>query len=225
MTDRVPVSYETPKDPLILIVPGNNADDAPRWQRQWSSKHADCERLDLGMWDAPHRNTWVNKLNLALDRIERPVVLVAHGLGTLVVAWWAEYERPALGYPVIGALLVSPPDVNRPGLDPRVAKFGAVPRRALPFPAFLVPDHGDPLCNYRTAYGLAQDWDARFVDPDESGQDPAHLQGDEWRLGESLVARLLREYRLAPPPPRPEAPGMHPPPGLTDSGTPAPVVI
>jgi predicted alpha/beta hydrolase family esterase len=224
MTDRVPVSYETPKEPLILIVPGNHADDAPHWQQAWERKRADCERLDLGMWDDPHRNTWVTKLNLAIDRIERPVVLVADGLATLAVAWWAEYERPAFGYPVIGALLIAPPDVDRPGLDARVAKFGAVPRRPLPFPAFLVPDRTDPLCNYRTAYGLARDWDARFVDPDESEPDAAPLQTDAWRFGERLVNRLLREYRLAPPP-RPDAHGAHPPPGLTDSGVPAPVVI
>ncbi|AZI34728.1 hypothetical protein NT2_02_03260 [Caenibius tardaugens NBRC 16725] len=224
MTDRVPVSYETLKDPLVLIVPGNTAEDSPQWQQAWARQQANCERLDLGMWHDPHRNTWVNKLNLAISRVNRPVVLVAQGLGNLAVAWWAEYERPAEGGPVVGALLVAPPDLDRPGLDQRVAKFGAVPRRALPFPSFLVPDNYDPNGNYRSAYGLAKDWDARFIDgEDEPGSTTSTR---EWHFGQRLLNRLLRDYRLSPPVSRSKAPlGAPLSGGLTNNGAPAPVIV
>ena len=65
------------------------------------------------MWDDPHRNTWVNKLNLAIYKAGRPVILVAHSLACHVVAWWNEYERPGADSPVLGALLVAPPEVEQ----------------------------------------------------------------------------------------------------------------
>ena len=50
--------------------------------------------VELGMWDQPHRNTWINQLNLAIRAADRPVILAAHSLGCLAVAWWAQPEQP-----------------------------------------------------------------------------------------------------------------------------------
>ena len=192
-----PAYTDTSREPLILIVPGHDADEAQHWQKAWAHKWANCERLDLGLWDEPHRNTWVNKLNLAIARADRPVILVAYGLGCLTVAWWAEYEQPLPGDPVIGAVFVAPPDIDRPDIDPRVAKFGAVPRRPLPFLSFLVPCTDDPLCNYRTAYSVARDWGANFIDSDDEEQNAGHPHDDVWPLGEALVRRLQSHSQAA----------------------------
>ncbi|HEY6965439.1 MAG TPA: alpha/beta hydrolase, partial [Erythrobacter sp.] len=59
-------------DPLILIIPGLANSGPDHWQSRWEAKLPDCERVDLGMWDDPHRNTWVNKINLAVHRAGRP---------------------------------------------------------------------------------------------------------------------------------------------------------
>lgn len=182
-------------EPLVLIVPGLNNSGPNHWQTIWEYGRPDSHRVDLGMWSNPHRNTWVNKLNLAIRSANRPVVLVAHSLGCLAVAWWAEYERPAYGNPVVGALLVAPPDVDRPGLDPRLATFGACPRRPLPFPGFLVASHDDPYCKYRTARVLANDWDCRFADAGAVGHINAESQLGDWPFGERLLKQLLREHR------------------------------
>lgn len=192
-----PAYNDTSREPLILIVPGHDADEAQHWQKAWAQDWAHCERLDLGLWDEPHRNTWVNKLNLAIARSDRPVILVAYGLGCLTVAWWAEYEQPAPGDPVVGALFVAPPDIDRPGIDPRVAKFGAVPRRPLPFLSFLVPCTDDPLCNYRTAYSVARDWGANFIDSEDEEQEAGHPHDDTWPLGEALIKRLRHHSRTS----------------------------
>jgi predicted alpha/beta hydrolase family esterase len=185
------------QEPLILIIPGAPNEDANHWQTRWQNKRPGCERVDLGMWDGPHRNTWVNKLNLAIRRAERPVLLVAHGLSCLAVAWWAEYEQPVPGDPVIGALLVAPPDVDRPGRDPRVARLGACSRGPLPFSSFLVASHDDPWCNYRTARALANDWGSRFADAGAVGHIGADAALGDWPFGERLLEQLLIEHRLA----------------------------
>src|SRR5262245_5536541 len=78
--------------PLVLTVPGLNNSGPAHWQTLWEQRLSDCRRVELGMWDKPHRNTWVNKLNLAIRTADRPVVLAAHSLGCIAVAWWAHFE-------------------------------------------------------------------------------------------------------------------------------------
>ncbi|MBO9516625.1 MAG: serine hydrolase family protein [Porphyrobacter sp.] len=180
-------------DPLILIVPGMHNSNPNHWQSRWEQQCSDCRRVDLGMWDDPHRNTWVNKLNLAIHRADRPVILVAHSLGCLAVAWWAEFEQPVHGNPVVGALLVAPPDVDRPGTDPRLARFGSCPREALPFPSFLAASQDDRLCSLRTAQLLARDWGSRFAFAGAIGHINAESGIGDWHFGKTLLAQLLRE--------------------------------
>lgn len=190
-------------DPLILIVPGLNNSNPDHWQSRWQDQRDDCHRVDLGMWENPHRNTWVNKLNLAIHRAGRPVILVAHSLGCLAVAWWAEYEKPEAGNPVVGALLVAPPDVDRPGADPRLSRFGFCPRNPLPFPSFLAASEDDHYCKLRTARMLARDWGSRFALAGAVGHINADSGLGDWPFGQLLLDQLLREHRG---PRRPERP-------------------
>jgi predicted alpha/beta hydrolase family esterase len=184
-------------EPEILLIPGLNDSGPDHWQTSWERKYANARKVELGMWDDPHRNTWVNKLNLAIHRADRPVVLVAHSLGCLTVAWWAEYEQPQPGS-IVGALLVAPPDVDRPGLDPRLARFGACPRGPLPFPSVLAASQNDPYCSQRTAMSLAQDWGSRFADAGAVGHINADSDLGDWPLGERLLDQLLRGYGPLP---------------------------
>jgi predicted alpha/beta hydrolase family esterase len=86
---------------------------------------------------------------------------------------------------VIGALLVTPPDVDRPGADPRLAPFGACPRQRLPFPSFVVADSRAGQSQLVTATQLASDWDSLFT------LDEIDPRG--WDAGHYLLSRLLRE--------------------------------
>jgi predicted alpha/beta hydrolase family esterase len=125
------------------------------------------------------------------------VILVAHSLGCLAVAWWAEYEQPMHGNPVVGALLAAPPDVDRPGTDARLSRFGACPRKELPFRSFLAASRDDPFCSLRTAQMLAGDWGSRFAFAGEIGHINAESGLGDWRFGKQLLGQLLREHRAA----------------------------
>lgn len=182
-------------DPLILIIPGLGNSGPDHWQSQWEASLPDCQRVELGMWDDPHRNTWVNKINLAVHQAGRPVILVAHSLGCHAVAWWAEYEQPEWANPVVGALLVAPPDVEREGVDERLARFAPPPRNALPFPSFLAASENDEYCSLRVARGLATDWRATFAYAGSIGHINAASGIGDWAFGQLLLAQLLREHR------------------------------
>lgn len=205
-------------DPVILTVPGLGNSGPGHWQTLWERHLPDCHRIDLGLWDDPHRNTWVNKINLAVQRVAdagRSVVLVAHSLGCHALAWWAEYERPAApdaGGPVTGALLVAPPDVEETPIDRRLTRFAPVPPTPLPFPSILVASRNDPYMPFGPARRLAQALGASFADAGEGGHINAQSALEDWPFGRLLLNRLLpRPLSLAPFAPDGGAVGYQPP--------------
>jgi len=185
----------TIESPLILTVPGLGDSGPEHWQTIWEREREDCHRVDLGDWEKPHRNTWVNKLNLAIIRAERPVVLVAHSLGCLTVAWWTKYEQPEAEGPVIGALLVAPPDVDFFPIDERLGKFAPTPEEPLPFPSILVASRNDPYIGFRSARRLARAWGSWFADAGDAGHINAESEIGEWPFGKFLLGRLLRNQQ------------------------------
>lgn len=185
-----------PAEPLVLLVPGLSGSGSGHWQAQWARQKSDCRIVDLGLWDRPHRNTWVNKLNLAIRDAGRPVVLVAHSLGCLAVSWWAALERPSANGSVVGALMVAPPEVDFYPLDERLKAFAPAPAQALPFPSILVASHDDPYMSFRRARQLAGVWGSGFADAGRVGHINAESQLGDWAFGQSLLRRLLSGKQL-----------------------------
>lgn len=177
-------------EPLVLIIPGLNDSGPDHWQTQWQRELPHAERVELGMWDDPHRNTWVNQLNLAIHKAGRPVILVAHSLACHVVSWWTEYERPDADGPVKAALLVAPPDVEQGKVDPRLARFAPVLPRALPFPSILAASRDDPWIAFGRARRLARIWKSRFVDAGWLGHINADSGIRDWPFGQFLLRQL-----------------------------------
>ncbi|MET0361059.1 MAG: alpha/beta hydrolase [Sphingobium sp.] len=177
--------------PLVLTVPGLDNSGPGHWQTVWERERADCERVDLGMWSQPHRNSWVTTLNGAIRQAGRPVILAAHSLGCLAVAWWAALEAQPYGKPVAGALLVAPPDVDAAGPDTRLAGFGPAPKIILPFPSVTIASSNDPFIDIARARSLAQFWGSHFVDMGEAGHVNAESGLGDWREGQQWLDRLL----------------------------------
>jgi predicted alpha/beta hydrolase family esterase len=177
--------------PIVLTVPGLNGSGPCHWQTLWEQSRPDTVRVDLGMWHTPHRNSWVTKLDQAIRRAEAPVVLAAHSLGCIAVAWWAELSPQLPDWPVVGALLVAPADVDRAEAPSEIKGFAATPRLRLPFPSIVVASQDDPWITLDRARGLAADWGSQFVDAGARG----HLNADSglgsWHEGQELLDRVL----------------------------------
>jgi len=177
-------------EPLVLLVPGLNDSGPGHWQTLWERELPHAARVELGSWDDPHRNTWVNHLNLAIHKAGRPVILVAHSLACHVVSWWAEYERPPAGGPVLGALLVAPPEVEKDGVDHRLARFAPVMKAALPFPSIVAASRDDPWIGFDRARRLARIWKSRFIDAGWLGHINADSGIRDWPFGQHLLRQL-----------------------------------
>ena len=184
--------------PLVLTVPGLGSSGPGHWQSIWERELDNCARVDLGSWEQPNRNAWVNQLNLAIRAAGRPVVLVAHSLGCHAVAWWGALERPRYANPVIGALLVAPPEVDLSPMDQRLASFGPAPRGPLPFPSILAASHDDPYIQFHRARRLGQFWGSRIADAGAVGHINADSGLGAWQFGQFLLRKLMQSNNIQP---------------------------
>ena len=180
-----------PVQPTILTVPGLGGSGPSHWQTLWESARPDTVRVELGMWHTPHRNAWVTKLDQAIRQAKAPVVLAAHSLGCLAVAWWAEMTRQPYGWPVAGALLVAPADVDRADARAELATFGPTPTTPLPFPSIVVASQDDPWIAIERAHSLAVGWGSHFIDAGAQGHLNAASGIGWWQEGQELLDRVI----------------------------------
>ena len=101
-------------EPTILIVPGLRDQVAQHWQTLLEARLraagqpvvsvAPMGRADLSCAQR------VTAIERAAQVVEGPLVIVAHSGGVIMVAHWARQTRRS----VLGALLATPPDFDRP---------------------------------------------------------------------------------------------------------------
>jgi len=178
------------KRPLLLTVPGLDNSGPAHWQTLWERELDDCVRVELGMWDRPHRNTWVNKLNAAIVTASRPVVLVAHSLGCHAVAWWNKLEQGASDK-VLGALLVAPPNLDGLPKDSRLSAFAPLVRERLRFPSIVAASEDDPYATLGQARKMARLWESRLVNAGWLGHINADSNIGAWPFGRYLLEQLV----------------------------------
>jgi len=185
------------RQPVVLTIPGLNNSGPGHWQTIWDQKRGDCSRVDLGSWASPNRNAWVNRLDNAIREAARehdaPIILAAHSLGCIAVAWWGALQSQPWGWPVAGALLVAPPDCDRMETPETIGGFGPVPKASLPFPSVLVASRNDPYIFYERAHSIGKYWGSRIVDAGHSGHINADSNLGEWRFGQALLDGLIAD--------------------------------
>ena len=174
--------------PQVLILPGWQGSGPAHWQSRWEALHG-YVCVEQHDWQQPRRGDWLARLDETVIDSERPVVLVAHSLGCVLVAAWARFSRH--GHKVRGALLVAPGDVEQPDLAPALPGWAPILRDPLPFPSLLVASQDDPCCRFERAEQLAQAWGSRLVDAGARG----HLNADsglgDWPEGHALLQPWL----------------------------------
>lgn len=179
------------RSPLCLTVPGLNGSGPDHWQSRWERERNDTERVELGCWSAPIRNVWITRIEQAVSYASWPVILVAHSLGCLAVAWWAHLLGGGATGPVAGALLVASPVVDGTGIDGTLTAFSPAPRTVLPFPTILVASRNDPYASLDRSRAMAGDWGSSFVDVGEAGHINAESGLGSWEEGQALLDALF----------------------------------
>lgn len=148
-----------------LIVPGWGSSGPAHWQSHWERELARATRVEMAEWFQPRRADWIATLDRAIRGAGDPVVLVAHSLGCLAVAHWAAADgaRRDGSPPVLGALLVAPADVDRPGCPDHLRDFAPAPREPLPFSSRVVAGSDDPYASLAWSREIAAAWRSDLV--------------------------------------------------------------
>jgi predicted alpha/beta hydrolase family esterase len=146
----------------ILTLPGRDNAGPDHWQTHWEQAFPNIRRVEQAEWRTPVFADWSQRLTEAVQGCRRPVLLVAHSLGTSLVMRWAEEAKVGA---VTGAFLVAPSDRDRPSTDPDGAPrgFGPMLTEAFPFPSMVLASENDEVVSLERARFFAESWESSFV--------------------------------------------------------------
>jgi len=171
----------------VLVLPGWQNSGPGHWQSLWEAQHG-YQRVDQHDWMTPKRGDWIARLEEVLLACDEPAVLVAHSLGCLHVAAWADHSKHTAR--VKAALLVAPGDAEREEMRPVLPSWSPIPMQPLPFASVLVGSRDDPYCSFERAQGFAVAWGSRFVDLGSMGHINAESGLGDWPEGQRLLAEM-----------------------------------
>lgn len=171
----------------VLILPGWQSSGPDHWQSRWEALYG-YRRVEQHDWMRPKRGDWIARLEDVILATDGPVVLVAHSLGCILTAAWAQVSR-STGR-VQGALLVGPGDAEREELRGVLPSWSPIVRQPLPFPSILVGSRDDPYCAFDRVEGLARDWGSRFIDHGHRGHINAESGLGDWPEGHAWLGTL-----------------------------------
>ena len=172
----------------VLILPGWHNSGPDHWQSLWQDKHG-YVRVEQHNWDFPLRGDWMMQLEEAVLAAPTPVVLVAHSLGCMLTAAWAQHSHNT--HKVQAAFLVAPGDPEREELRAALKSWSPVVMDKLPFAAELLGSQNDPYCSFARAQQFATAWGAEFVDYGHAGHINADTGLGDWADGQARLQALM----------------------------------
>jgi predicted alpha/beta hydrolase family esterase len=171
-----------------VFVAGAGNSGPEHWQRLWLDRVPAGVWVEHDDWDAPDREAWVSDLQKAVWRIRGPVVFVAHSLGCLVVAAWAnEHNDPS----VAGAFLVAVPNPDGRAFPKGASGFDDLAAAALAFPSVVAASRDDPYGSIEHAHALAETWGSEFIDAGTKGHVNAASGLGAWDEGWELLRAFV----------------------------------
>ena len=173
----------------ILIIPGLGGSGPDHWQSRWERRLKTARRVQQRDWDRPNREEWRARIATAVEAAQKPVILVAYGLGVLSTVEAAVGD----GSRIVGGFFVAPPDPDQAQrILPELGRFAPFPTASLAFPSVLVASRNDPFCRFGSAEALARGWSADLIDAGQAGRIDAASGHGPWPEGLLLLSRVLK---------------------------------
>jgi len=171
-------------DLTILILPGLGGAGADHWQTAWGAAFPGMQRVEQTNWEQPAYPEWSARLTEAVARATRPVVLVAHSLGTSLTMRWS-FEQPGHAGKVAGAFLVAPTDRDRFDASPSspVRGWGPMILKPLSFPSMVLASRNDDRVAFERAEVFARAWGSTLVDVGNLGHIGSASKLGLWPFG------------------------------------------
>lgn len=153
----------------VLIVPGIGNSGPDHWQTRWERQHEGLIRIAQQEWDQPVASDWLHNIDAAVAASAEPPLIVAHSLGCLAVALWAE-ATPAARRRTAALVLVAVPDPSGPVFPRAEARgferlAGGLGRRE----GLVVSSRNDPYAPDGFGLRCAQRWGVQHLDAGAGG--------------------------------------------------------
>jgi predicted alpha/beta hydrolase family esterase len=174
----------------VLILPGWQDSGPQHWQSLWEQRYG-YVRVQQHEWTRPLRGDWIARLEEVLLTRDEPAVLVAHSLGCILAAAWAEHSQNT--HRVRAALLVAPGDPERADVREMIPGWAPIPLQTLPFPTVVVASRDDPFCEFERASLFAYAWGSQFIDYGPCGHINADSGLASWPEGHVLLQDLMKD--------------------------------
>ncbi|MDD4921613.1 MAG: alpha/beta hydrolase [Bacteroidales bacterium] len=171
----------------ILIAPGYRGSGDDHWQTFWQKENKEYIRIEQRDWYQPVADEWADTIEQYVREASGNVVIVAHSLACIALAFWAQKTKLSIK----GALLVAPPNTSDEKLKEVLKGFSPVPMQQLPFKSILLASTNDEYMKIEQSEAFAKHWGSTFVNIGEKG----HINGlsnlQNWPEGREYLSRLL----------------------------------
>ncbi|OTG82295.1 RBBP9/YdeN family alpha/beta hydrolase [Acinetobacter sp. ANC 4648] len=177
----------------VLIIPGLRDHVEEHWQTILETRLVKVRSVPPADTDKLNCAKRVDRIQAELEKIDGPVILVAHSAGVLMtIHWAAKYQHE-----IKGALLVTPPDLseswpeNYPSSDTlRQEGWAPLPSQILPFPSIVIASSNDHLASDDAVANMAKTWGSQLVNLGAVGHlNPAAGFGP-WPQAEQFIQQL-----------------------------------
>lgn len=177
----------------VLIIPGLRDHVEEHWQTLLEARLEKVRSVPPAETDKLNCANRVARIQAELEKIEGPIILVAHSAGVLMTIHWATQHQ----HNIQGALLVAPPDLsqswpdNYPSPDAlKMEGWSPLPNQKLSFPSIVVASTNDHLAQFDAVQQMAKVWGSQLVNAGAVGHlNPAAGFGP-WPMAEQLIAQL-----------------------------------
>ncbi|NSL87523.1 RBBP9/YdeN family alpha/beta hydrolase [Chitinophaga solisilvae] len=177
-------------DIKVLTAPGLGSSGPLHWQTLWEQAVPGAKRIEQRDWNEPVCAAWVATIEKAVSQAGPHVVIAAHSLACIALAFWARQTR----LPVQGALLVAPADSERPGFPQEAKGFSPIPQVHLPFKSIVVASTNDEYATIERSALFAHYWGSRFVNVGAKGHINATSGLGDWPEGQQLLKELVHNW-------------------------------
>ena len=171
----------------IVFVPGYGNSINGHWQEIWYKELKDSYWVEQNDWDNPQCVDWVEALNLLIQSLEGPTLLVTHSLGgSTVVEWSNKYTAN-----ILGVFLVAVPDVQSINFPEAISGYLTPPLNKLPFPSLVLASTDDPYSSLdRTKY-FAKTWGSKLINLGDLGHVNTDSNLGNWSEGKKLLNKFI----------------------------------
>ncbi|CAG5070512.1 hypothetical protein DYBT9623_03057 [Dyadobacter sp. CECT 9623] len=178
----------------FMNIPGLASSGPQHWQTIWEQQYpALFSRVMQENWDWPVKTDWVAQLQKQISELTGPTILVAHSLGCITVAHWAQEHSSDK---IKGALLVAPADADLSKRLNFVIGFAPIPTVKLRFPSIVVASTNDMYATIARSQHFADSWGSEFINLGKKGHINAVSGLGDWSEGKEILQQLAGQRIL-----------------------------